>query len=280
MRRLILIISSILLSHQVLGQPVVATSIKPLHLIAVAITADVSDVTLVLEGNEDPHHPSLRPSQRRTMSDADIFIWIGPALETGLERVVSGLNAEVITAMNLDGLHLMTIDDRPDPHLWLDTGNALVLATRLAEILVEKDPDNGLQYKKNLSEFTADLQMTEAAIREYQNRNPMPGFVVYHNGYQYFEHQFGLTHSASFTSNEEIAPGIRQILGIKTIMLEEAIHCVIVNPSVNTRNLDNQLEQAEPFFVVIDVLGRDIPYGRRGYQELMETVEQGFASCQ
>jgi len=31
---------------------------------------------------------------------------------------------------------------------------------------------------------------------------------------------------------------------------------------------------------VIDVLGRDIPYGRRGYQELMETVEQGFASCQ
>ena len=63
----------------------VVTSILPLQLIADRVTRGISTVDVILDGSQDPHHPSLRPSQRRLMNSADIFIWTGPALETGFE---------------------------------------------------------------------------------------------------------------------------------------------------------------------------------------------------
>ena len=96
MRTLLLIIFLLPgLNTQVFAQVFCRCQHSTLQLIAAAITEEVSQPQLVMDGSQDPHHPSLRPSQRRTMNQADIFIWIGPQLETGMEPIIGELERAV-----------------------------------------------------------------------------------------------------------------------------------------------------------------------------------------
>lgn len=261
------------------AQPQVAASIRPLLLIADAITDGISRPDLVLDATQDPHHPALRPSQRRVIDQAGVFLWIGPAMETGLEKVATERPDSVLTAMELPMLNRQAIGDTPDPHVWLDTGNALMIAASLADRLAALDPENAGHYRDNLRLFREDVHSLDAAIRERLQSDTFPPFAVYHNGYQYFEAQFGLQHVTSFTGNEEVQPGIRQLLAIRTELANNQVHCIVTGPSQNTARLDNQLEQDAMRYVTIDVLGYDIERSKDGYSRFMRQLAEAFAGC-
>jgi len=105
-------LAALLFNVTVLAQVNVVTSIRPLQLIASEITQGVSMPAVILENSQDPHHPALRPSQRQQMSEAEIFLWVGPGLETGFDRVAANLDAAVIKALELP-LHLIMLVANP-----------------------------------------------------------------------------------------------------------------------------------------------------------------------
>jgi zinc transport system substrate-binding protein len=213
------------------------------------------------------------------MDDADVFLWVGSILETGMERVVSGLDADVITSLDLPGMKIYYIAGIPDPHVWLDTDNAVIIASALAQALAGLDPGNTLRYAANLDAFTRALESTKAEIVRLLEPENFPPYVVYHNGYQYFEFQFGLAHQASFTTNEDLQPGIRQVMAIKSVIDERNIQCVVVGPSVNTKNLDNQLARNDMQFVVVDVLANAVVPAKDAYSQWLTGVARAFTAC-
>lgn len=261
------------------AQPQVAASIRPLLLIADAITDGISRPELVLDATQDPHHPSLKPSQRRLMDQAGVFLWIGSVMETAMDRVVMNLPGTILTVMELPQLNRQVIGGATDPHVWLDTRNALAVANRLTDILAGLDPENVTHYRENLGRFHNDISALEGAIRERLQPDTFPPFAVYHNGYQYFEAQFGLHHVISFTANEEVLPGIRQMLSIRKELADSQVNCIVTGPSQNTARLDNQLDLNAMRYVTIDVLGNDIERSRDGYSRFMRQVANGFSGC-
>ena len=280
MRTLLLIIFLLPgLNTQVFAQNSVAASIRPLQLIAAAITEEVSQPQLVMDGSQDPHHPSLRPSQRRAMNQADIFIWIGPQLETGMEAIIGELDALVMTVINLDGLTVYPLNASVDPHVWLDSNNAGIIADALAANLIELDHENEARYLQNLARFRSGLKSLENELRKTVDPDSFPAFAVYHNGYQYFEKQLGLFHLTSFTDNEEIQPGIRRVMEIKSQLNARNVNCIVVDPAVNSGNLQNQLERDNLRFISVDVLAHDIPLSGDGYFQFMQKLAANFASC-
>jgi len=280
MRKLLLIFFLLPgLDNEVFAQYSVAASIRPLQLIAAAITHDVSQPMLVMDGSQDPHHPSLRPSQRRVMSQADIFIWIGPQLETNMEAIIGELDARVVTAINLDGMTIYPLNTSIDPHIWLDTRNAGIIADVLAENLVQLDRGNEARYLQNLEHFRDGLKSLEKELRATLDPDSFPAFAVYHNGYQYFEKQLGISHLASFTDNEEVQPGIRRVMEIKSLLDKSNVNCIVIDPAVNSGNLQNQLERDSLRYISVDVLAHDVPLTRDGYFQFMQKLAAGFATC-
>ncbi len=280
MRPLILIIVLYLAgSSMALAQPVVVASIRPLQLIAAAITEGVSETLLVMDSSQDPHHPSLKPSQRRAMNQADIFIWIGPQLETGMEQIVAQLSATVLPALQISDLRIYQLNNKPDPHIWLDTDNVRLIARSLTKALIEIDRQNENQYSANLTRFHQQLDVLDEEISNTLQGPGFPPFAVYHDGYQYFEKQFSLSHRTSFTSNEEVQPGIRQVLAIKSVLDSDNVNCIVVDPSVNTENLGNQLERSNLRFISVDVLAHDIPLAGDAYLRFMNNMASNFSSC-
>ena len=71
--------------------PKVVASIKPIHSLVAGVMQGVSSPYLLLKGASSPHHFQLKPSDAVRLKRADLVVWVGPSLETPLEKVVNSL---------------------------------------------------------------------------------------------------------------------------------------------------------------------------------------------
>src|SRR5690606_5339986 len=92
--RFLVLAVSLLASMPLLAQPQVLASIKPLQLIAAAITDGVSSPALLITANQSPHDVTLRPSDVRKVAESDLLLWVGPQMETYLAGIMERFGSE------------------------------------------------------------------------------------------------------------------------------------------------------------------------------------------
>src|SRR5690625_690567 len=99
---------SLAYSTTALAQARVVTSIKPLQMIASAVTDGVSEPALLIPPHQSYHHFVLRPSTVRAVRGADLLVWVGPQLETYLADTVarSPSSARVLEVLALSDLRI------------------------------------------------------------------------------------------------------------------------------------------------------------------------------
>ncbi len=85
----------------------IVVSIKPIHSLVAGVMGDTASPQLLLESNASPHTYQLRPSQAKSLQDADMVIWIGKYMENFLDRAVENLSsdARVLTLLEGQGMH-------------------------------------------------------------------------------------------------------------------------------------------------------------------------------
>ena len=267
-----------LASCEVYAQPQVSASIKPLQMIALAITEGVSEPTLIIGAGQDPHHPALKPSERQKLADADLVLWVGPSLETAFTQLLDRNSSAVITAYDLIVEAGLATTDSNDAHIWLSTENSRVIAQALTAKLVELDVLNQEVYEKNLADFFVALDLLDNDIENLLSDLSNNFFAVYHNAFTYYEKQFALQHVASFTDNEEVQPGIRKIMEIREILSAFEVSCLLLEPANNADEI-RQLTGREMNMVTIDVLGAAYPLTKIAYTDFMRDMSELIKRC-
>ncbi len=76
------------LSAQAQPRTVVA-SILPIHSLVAGVIGEIHTVEVLLPASASPHGYAMRPSEAQKLQDADLLVWVGPDLETFLERPLS-----------------------------------------------------------------------------------------------------------------------------------------------------------------------------------------------
>jgi len=266
----------------------IATTIRPLQLIAEAIVKDVQapgSVKSVIGAGQSPHHYSLSPSSRVVLERADLLIWIGPEFEVYLADLFAQMaesdsgSKSTLTAMQLDGINLHKLTaTQVDAHLWLDSTNALKIAAAIARFAVEFDSLNADAYEENLSQFTREIESMNVEIASSLALTARP-YIVYHNAYQYFEKQFGLDHQLSLLSDPETQPGIRELLATRRRIKEESPQCLILEPDSNPNLIATILSGHELSRVTIDLLGYNMNAESGSYIKFMRGVAAAFRNC-
>ena len=264
------------------AQPKVAATIKPAQLVAQAITKGISEVALVLDGNQDPHLLSLKPSQRRLLDEADVLVWIGPALEQGLEKVVAGTDTQgraIIQWLELKEADLISLNNNTDPHLWLSSHNVLLLAEKLRVQLQELDPANAENYNENFQVFSQQLLQLDQWISSSFAQQPVYAYAVYHKAFAYFEKEAGLAPVISVSESEEIQPGIKRLLQVRNALDDNQAQCLLIDPGVNVSQLKNVLGDGALQYVEVDVLANDIALSPTAYIEFKKSIAEKFYQC-
>ena len=75
----------------VAAEPRVVATIKPIHSLVAGVMDGVGAPTLLIRGGGSPHSYSLRPSEARALSRADLVFWVGEEFETFLTKPLAAL---------------------------------------------------------------------------------------------------------------------------------------------------------------------------------------------
>lgn len=282
------------------AQVKVLTSIKPLQLIAVAITDGVGTADVLLPVGASHHQYALKPSDVVKLKQADAIFWIGPTLETFL---IKSLNSPEYTSKSLalidsKGLHLRQYqghhDDKGehnqgehvdenslmiDPHIWLLPTNAGVIAKVVMEKLSVVDPINKARYQQNYDQFMVALNQTDKQVADKLTPVKNKGYVVLHDGYGYFEDHYGLNHQGELTLSPERAPGAKHLSEIEQLIKKGDVACVFGEPQFQPRYLDSLIEQLSVKRGTVDYLASDVVIDKAGYPHFLENLANQFYSC-
>ncbi|MFH1438858.1 MAG: metal ABC transporter substrate-binding protein [Pseudomonadota bacterium] len=152
----------------------VVTTIATYGNIAKLIGGDKIDVTIFVDGNEDPHFIRPKLSYSEKLAKADMFVdtgldlelWV-PALEdaAGNMKIMSGGSGYVSASSGLKLLEKVDVQDRKEgdvhihgnPHIYNCPVCLFQVAKNICTGLKKVDPANKSYYKSNLAKFETRL---------------------------------------------------------------------------------------------------------------------------
>ncbi len=279
-----------------LAEPLqIMTSTRPVHSLVSQLTQGVSEPALLLDGPQSPHHFQLRPSQKRKLNQANLFIYSSDQVESFARRLAQQdrelelyqlAQIEGIQRLPMRGFHQHHHDhhndhdgETYDGHIWLSVHNAQRMANALASHFIQKDPANAHHYTHNLQSLLArldQLKQHNRALLEPVSHQP---FLVYHDAFQYFEVENQLSHASFITTSSEHSPGIRRIQQIRQQINDEQIVCVFYEPPEIPPLLRSLQEDTGIQLVPLDPLGTQIRSGSQHYFDLMSQTAQTIVNC-
>ena len=297
----------------------VVASIKPVHSLVSAVMAGVGEPHLIVRGTSSPHTFTMRPSDAEALEDAHIVFMVGDTMETALAGPVDALagHARVVKLVDTPGLVLRTMreggafedhdhsshghggmddhghghddhDDHADDmddhgafdlHVWLDPINGWTLARAIGGALADVDPANAATYEANVDALLHRLdRLTGEIAQEVAPARGVP-FIVFHDGYRYFEDRFGLTAAGSVVVSPERAPGARRIAELQDKLHALGVVCVFDEPQFDRRIVRTVIEGSDVKTATVDPLGATIEDGPELYFTLLRNMAGSFKNC-
>ncbi len=279
--------------------PHVVVSVAPLHSLVSGVMAGLGVPKLLVRGAASPHDTSLRPSDARALTRAQVVIWAGPVLETFLVKAVAVLarNARVVTLTEEASLRRLPLPGsvpgtgagggagdgaRPgavDPHLWLDPVNARRMVAIFAAVLAETDPDNAEAYRANATRLAERLDALDAELRERLAPVRRVPYLVFHDAYAYVAARYRLNQVGAFAVNPEIRPGARHLSALRRRIRDEGVACVFIEPQFSPALVEAVTGGTAVRVATLDPLGVGLAPGPEAYFRMMRALADNLVAC-
>jgi zinc transport system substrate-binding protein len=307
-----------------LAAPAVVADIAPIQSIAARVMQGVGAPEVLLPPGSSPHDFSLRPSDARTLEDADVVFWVGPELTPWLADPISALagGSESVALEHAPSLTILPFragirfdahdTDRggereaaaahrhaadneetagqgegghhpdhsgSDPHVWLDPQNGAAIARAMAETLARVDPEHASRYAANAHDFAGEMIALEQEIAAKLEPVSSAGFVVFHDGFHYFEHRFGVEASGALSLGDGARPSAARVAEIRDGISDDEIACVFSEPQFSDSLVDTVLDGTAARHSVLDPVGARLTPGPDLYPALLSNIAEAMASC-
>ena len=166
-----------------------------------------------------------------------------------------------------------------DVHLWLDVGNAKVVASEMARMLASADPQNQEVYlnnEKRLIERLNALEKELAVMAESVHDKP---YIVFHDAYRYIQARYGLHYVEAVTISPEQSPSAKRFRELVNYAKREDIHCVFKEPQFSSKTVEVLATEKNLSVVNLDPLGADLDPGPDAYFDLMRNIMVSLQDC-
>jgi manganese/iron transport system substrate-binding protein len=159
---------------------------------------DRIQLTSLLQPGMDPHIYEPAPADGVALERADLVFYNGYNLEPGLMRLIEATAqqarrvalAEILEPIvaNEDGI------PTPDPHVWGNVENVILMVERIAQELAELAPGEATFFRANAAAYQAELAELHAWIDRHIQTIPAPNrvLVTTHDAFAYYTQAYGL----------------------------------------------------------------------------------------
>ena len=289
------------------GEVRVVASIVPVHSLAAAVMDGVGTPHLLVPGKASAHTFAMRPSDARRLEQAQAVFWIGPMLESFLDRPLEALarDAQVVALAGAEGVRTLSFREGGpweahahahggeaathgghdhaheviDGHIWLDPRNAAAMTKAIARVLGQVDPANKGRYEANAARAIARIETLDKRLAD--TLPPVQGkpYIVFHDAYQYFEARYGLTPAGSITVSPEISPGAKRLVEIRARVVQDRAICVFSEPQFEPRLVATLVQGTQAKTAALDPEGARVSPGPGAYFDLMRNLGDDLTRC-
>ncbi len=283
----------------------VVVSLKPIHSLVAGVMGEAGKPRLLLRGAASPHTYQMRPSEARALSEAELIVWIGEAMETFLERPIANLGskAKIVTLHEAAGLRLLPnreggiwdddhleahVDEHEDHghdhsefnmHIWLDPSNARRIVDVIADALTRLDPDRAGTYRGNAEVMRDRIAALESSLRNRLAPVRPHAFIVFHDAYQYFESSFGLNGKGAVSLDPARPPGAKRLAELRAALDEHDVRCMFTEPQFESGLVRTVAEGAGIRTAALDPLGVDVEPGPDAWFKIMRGLGDAVSEC-
>ena len=283
----------------------VVVSLKPIHALVAGVMGETGEPRLMVTGAASPHTYQMRPSDAEVLISADLIVWVGKSMERFLDRPIAvlGSGADIVTLHEAAGMELLPnreggiwhdeqakvhIDehddhghdhDEYDMHVWLDPGNAGRIVDVVADALVRIDPGRAETYRANAEATRTRIGALESSLHERLAPIRQRAFLVFHDGYGYFEHAFGLNGKGAVAVDPARPPSAKRLAELRGALAEHDIRCVFSEPQFEPDLVHTVVEGTGIRTAALDPLGVNVEPGPDAWFEIMRGLGDAMADC-
>ena len=224
----------------------VVATLFPLYDFTRTIGGERVSVTLLLPPGMEAHNFQPTPDDTIRVSRADIFLYTNAYMEPWALKFAGSLSSGRLMLVDAskgvtflksgrdaghDGHH--DHGAGMDPHIWLDFGNAQLMADTIAAALTARDPAGREYYAANAASLKARLTSLDNDFRSGLTNCARTTFLHGgHYAFGYLAHRYGLAYESAAAVNADAEPTPARLvelvkkvrtLGLKHVFSEELL---------------------------------------------------------
>lgn len=251
----------------------VLTDVAPVHGLVSQVAEGVLTPALLLEADADPHHIALRPSQASAVLQADLVIWIGPALTPWLVAPLGARDGPIL-ALAPD-----LVEGRDDPHLWLDPARAADWLAPIAQALSEADPANAHRYQDNAARARLSLATLRDDVAGLLETARGAQLITAHDAWRHFAGAFDLAIADTIQASDHSRPGARHLAALSARVAGGEIACVLSEGPETEALARTIIGTSRTPLATVYPLGWTIPQGPEFYASHLTATAREIAAC-
>lgn len=214
----------------------VITSLFPLQEFAQQVGGKYTEVTLLLPAGAEPHTWEPKPSDVFKIAQADIFIYIGAAMEPWADKAAKAASGKKLYLLELLRSLSLTEEQKIDPHIWLDFALDLKIIDLIAGTLTKIAPEQATYFQQNASLYQGKLkdldQKYQKILATCRQRSLILGG---HAAFGYLAQRYGLQQIALSGINPNAEPTPKRMVEVIAITKKEKAKFIFAEEMVNPR---------------------------------------------
>lgn len=215
------------------------------------IGAEEIDNISILAPGADPHIYEPVPQDTIALEKADLILYNGYNLEPNIIKLINstGIKAEKLAV----GEKIKPLDfdykgqKEPDPHVWGDVKNVIVMAKAIRDKLSEIDPENQAKFSKNATQFITELEALDLWIKTQIATIPPNDrkLITSHDAFQYYSKAYGLEIPGTLIGiSTEEQPSAQTIKNLVEIIKNSGVKAIFAETTINPTLIKTVAQEA------------------------------------
>lgn len=271
--RVVLFVFTLIIPQTVFAELNIVVTIKPLYSLVHNVSGDKNSIQLLINEVSSPHHYQIKPSDIKTLENADVIFAIDDKFEVFLSNYFSKhkLKATIVRMSDSKGLRFLKVRSKQDIldgaykkhcgckhghkdlHFWTDINNAKRMVYNIDDILSALDPKHKEYYENNAKKTIAKLTSLDKEISLKLAPVNNQKFVVFHDAYQYFEKRYNLSNVGTIVVGNNMNYGAKTMSRIRNVIKEKQVRCIFAEPQFSSDSVRSIANASGIKFNYLDV---------------------------
>jgi manganese/iron transport system substrate-binding protein len=219
----------------------VVTTFTVIQDIAQNVAGTAAIVESITKPGAEIHDYQPTPLDIVKAQSADLVIWNGLNLERWFEKFFQNVK-DVPSVVVTEGVAPMGIaegpyKDKPNPHAWMSSSNALIYVENVRKALVRHDPANADTYNRNAAEYAAKVKALDEPLRKRLAAIPeaQRWLVSSEGAFSYLARDYGLREAYLWPINADEQGTPQQVRRVIDLVRKSKIPVVFSESTISDK---------------------------------------------